>query len=186
MQTLISTSCVLAQWNDLPETTWQDMNSPVPPPVSCSLLIRRRCAGVLVAGLSIPTLFPTSYVSIPLPRAAVIAMCGGLRNMYATTQAWRTGHHSGHHFRWWNEGVGQNEGAGVVHIPRQQTILTGWLSDLAPCAPNIFPAPKLSHITFMVGNCLFGHYMKAKIKSGKGTCYGYPKEIQLQKYSSFC
>lgn len=86
MQTLISTSC--AQWNDLPEATWQDMNSAGPPPASCSLLIRRRCAGVLVAGLSFPVLFPTSHASFPLPQAIPIAWCWGLRNMYATTQAW--------------------------------------------------------------------------------------------------
>lgn len=86
MQTLISTSC--AQWNDLPEATWQDMNSAGPPPASCGLLIRRRSAGVLVAGLSFPTLFPTSHASFPLPQATPIARCWGLRNMYATTQAW--------------------------------------------------------------------------------------------------
>lgn len=86
MQTLISTSCVLVQWSDLPEATWQDMNSPGSPPASCSLLIRRRYAEVLVAGLSIPTLFPTSHASFPLPQATAIARCGGLRNMYTTTQ----------------------------------------------------------------------------------------------------
>lgn len=100
MQTLISTSCVLAQWNDLPEATWQGMNSLGPSPASCSLLIRRHCARVVVSGLSIPTLFPTSHASFPLPRATAIARCVGLRNMYATTQAWRTGCHSGLHLRW--------------------------------------------------------------------------------------
>lgn len=46
-------------------------------PASRCLLIRRRCAGVLVAGLSIPTPFPTSHASSPLPEATAIARCGG-------------------------------------------------------------------------------------------------------------
>lgn len=44
MQTLISTSCALAQRNDLPKATWQAMNSPGLPPASCSLQIRRPSA----------------------------------------------------------------------------------------------------------------------------------------------
>lgn len=55
MQTLISTSCVLVQQNDLPEATWQDMNFTGPAPASCRPLIRRCCVGVVVvAWLSLP------------------------------------------------------------------------------------------------------------------------------------
>lgn len=156
MQTLISTSCVLAQWNDLPEATWQGMNSSGPSPASCSLLIRRHCARVM-AGLSIPTLFPTSHASFPLPRATEIARCMGLRNMYATTQAWRTGCHSWLHLRWRDGVEGQDKGAGVVHIPRQKTILNGsthWPSVMCPL--HIYSFSVESFITHDKKG-LFGH-----------------------------
>lgn len=74
------------QWNDLPEATWQDMNSPGPPPASCRLLIRRRCAGVLVAGLSIPTPFPTSHASFPTPPLS-----------YSDSKVWGVEKHVYHH-----------------------------------------------------------------------------------------
>lgn len=75
MQALISTSCALAQGNNLPEATWQAMNSPSPPSASCSPLICERCTGVPAAGLSIATLFPTSHASFPLPQVTVIGRC---------------------------------------------------------------------------------------------------------------
>lgn len=59
-----------AQWNDLPVAIWQGPPPAAPPPV-----IRRRCAGVPVAGLSVLTPLPTPHAS---PVIASVGMGGGV------------------------------------------------------------------------------------------------------------
>lgn len=89
-----------AQWNDLPEAIWQG------PPPAAPPVIRRRCAGVPVAGLSVLTPFPTSHASL------LIASVGGLRNLCAAARAWTTscqGRRVG-----WEQAVGVGK-SGVPH-----------------------------------------------------------------------
>ena len=158
MQTLISTSCVLVQWNDLPQATWQDMNSVGPPPASCSLLIRRCCAGFPVAGLSFPTLFPTSHASFPLPLAKAIARCWGLRNMWATASGLENWTPFWASFEVVGLGVGGawQEGRGRPNSKATNNLY--WLKSLTHhnVPPNISPTAKLSHPSFLCSNVVFG------------------------------
>lgn len=67
------------EWPPLkqPDKTWTLRSDLLPPAASWYV---GAVQGLLVAGLSTPILFPTSHASFPLPRATVIARCGGLRN----------------------------------------------------------------------------------------------------------